>query len=992
MQLAADLLDATIDTRIAVLPSGAPDYQCAIIDTQRVHNDASLVDAEQLLGPGYFVLNVAVVQQVWIAPASSTAVPLTDEQLASVVETGFGRGAGGRVRFRSLLQDHPDFQTIIYNVEVLSQGWSTSAGPTMAPSSSPPSMQPSGAPTLMPSTASPVVTTSRPTLRPTFMVTTDTPTPFPTHNGPTSVESDNRQTVVLGVLAGGLLAILTGLCLLCCHCRRRTRDDESTQAPPDNAAESGSSSDDNVAGQLIPGVVNVSQNEHGDGLSLAESTLGPPAAALPLTKQPRLHEAGSTTTATTSSSETKRQSTAISGQVDSFDDESLYTSLSVPDKTQTMVITKLLPTDLHNTLDFEDDILFPMSGSVSESESEEHMKDQSSGPATPISESTRRASNLVGDFENDDDGSSFLPTSDEEKARARSMINTKGFDPFADDSSGSSSFTFGNVEPVENPIFGRRSYSHDDRSSPSNTTTSTNDAEQLLVGTMRTVEEHTAGDLIVHNDLSDAAPKSKMVKYRDRALSDDQKTNNKLLRSFLEDARSLADSKTSAARSRASRQSAPSRFHNYRKGMRTSGAKDLLADHLDLHAGKPRRGRSSMSVGAPPLPRAAKDTGDTRPRRPGKESPGKDGNVSNDSSSPTYRSRYLENLFKTRSPSPALLPPSPRPQTRSNKVAVVTVNSSDSEDDALLEAAHAKPPPPLSPCSTSTVPPSPTGHLGAHPRSDSIPSEDSVMHVDSESTGLPDTPASSPGLLGISEKGTGRMLKEDSSIDSDGLSNPWLFDVVEQTLGPRSSNADMESISGRSSRSGRSQKSGGRSHTRSRSLPRGRPRECSTNRSCSSSTRSRGEPLLAANKSSEMALEPKNLENDLRRLQLQIADVLQSEMDQVPGSNISVSTVSEGAAEQSKQLKKKKRQKTVVVVVPPGKLGIVLANRHDGKGTVVEKVPGSLNGMVAPLDKIVAVDEQDVTDMTVKEICDICASRASSERRLTFVKTVYTSD
>lgn len=150
--------------------------------------------------------------------------------------------------------------------------------------------------------------------------------------------------------------------------------------------------------------------------------------------------------------------------------------------------------------------------------------------------------------------------------------------------------------------------------------------------------------------------------------------------------------------------------------------------------------------------------------------------------------------------------------------------------------------------------------------------------------------------------------------------------------------------------------------------------------------------MLAVSKSSELALEPKNLENDLRRLQLQIADVLQSEMDQVPGSNISVSTVSEGGAEQSKQLKKKKRQKTVVVVVPPGKLGIVLANRHDGKGTVVEKVPGSLNGMVAPLDKIVAVDEQDVTDMTVKEICEICASRASSERRLTFVKTVYTSD
>jgi C-terminal processing protease CtpA/Prc len=59
------------------------------------------------------------------------------------------------------------------------------------------------------------------------------------------------------------------------------------------------------------------------------------------------------------------------------------------------------------------------------------------------------------------------------------------------------------------------------------------------------------------------------------------------------------------------------------------------------------------------------------------------------------------------------------------------------------------------------------------------------------------------------------------------------------------------------------------------------------------------------------------------------------------------------------------------VLVPPGKLGVILVNRHDGKGTVVSEIRdhSSLKGMlVSPGDKLVAVDGEDVlTGMVVSQ-------------------------
>jgi len=75
----------------------------------------------------------------------------------------------------------------------------------------------------------------------------------------------------------------------------------------------------------------------------------------------------------------------------------------------------------------------------------------------------------------------------------------------------------------------------------------------------------------------------------------------------------------------------------------------------------------------------------------------------------------------------------------------------------------------------------------------------------------------------------------------------------------------------------------------------------------------------------------------------------------------------------------------VTVVAPPGKLGIILANKTDSRGTVVSGVRTSsvLADSVHPGDRIVAIDGEDVSRMTVSEITTIMARKSEFERVLT---------
>jgi hypothetical protein len=217
-------------------------------------------------------------------------------------------------------------------------------------------------------------------------------------------------------------------------------------------------------------------------------------------------------------------------------------------------------------------------------------------------------------------------------------------------------------------------------------------------------------------------------------------------------------------------------------------------------------------------------------------------------------------------------------------------------------------------------------------------------------------------------------LKDDVSASSvsTGMSpNPWLFDTVEQTLGPRSVTADMESLSGKSNLSVRSPGSRSRVGT-------------------AESVASFGSRFSGLTQS-DISFAPRTFEHDLKRLEMQLAALDGDAM--TTSSSVGASSVT-GASFSSissrNRAPKISRKKRIVVLVPPGKLGVILANRHDGKGTVVSAVRdhSSLKGMLSPGDKLVAVDGEDVTGMVVSQITSLMASKAERERRLTVITSV----
>jgi len=197
--------------------------------------------------------------------------------------------------------------------------------------------------------------------------------------------------------------------------------------------------------------------------------------------------------------------------------------------------------------------------------------------------------------------------------------------------------------------------------------------------------------------------------------------------------------------------------------------------------------------------------------------------------------------------------------------------------------------------------------------------------------------------------------------------NPWLFDTVEQTLGPRSVTADMESLSGKSNIS---------------VLSPGKRSIIGSETSYTSRVYARSD---ASTPRSELV-------HDLKRLELQLAALDNNEPAATTASlcassitGASLSTVS--TRNRSTRISRKKR---IIVLVPPGKLGVILANRHDGNGTVISEVRehSALRGMLSPGDKLVAVDGEDVTGMVVSQITSLMASKAERERRLTVITSV----
>lgn len=260
---------------------------------------------------------------------------------------------------------------------------------------------------------------------------------------------------------------------------------------------------------------------------------------------------------------------------------------------------------------------------------------------------------------------------------------------------------------------------------------------------------------------------------------------------------------------------------------------------------------------------------------------------------------------------------------------------------------------------------------------------------------------------------------EGSSTDNSDneASESWLFDEVTGALGPRGIAADLESLSGRSNRSKNS--NGNKSHKSHKSRSR-RSRHSGTTRRHKSSSGDSVDSRTSRNSRyshrstksflSQMSEQSRSVANDLLRLEMQLAMVGSNDnRDDIPSrvGGGSVGGTSVGASSRVSRSGARKpstsqyrssptngqvpaisaatRRTKITVLAPPGKLGIILANKADSKGTVVSGVRTSsvLAEKISPGDRIVAIDGEDVSRMTVSEITTIMSRKADYDRTLT---------
>ncbi|CAJ1938300.1 unnamed protein product [Cylindrotheca closterium] len=257
------------------------------------------------------------------------------------------------------------------------------------------------------------------------------------------------------------------------------------------------------------------------------------------------------------------------------------------------------------------------------------------------------------------------------------------------------------------------------------------------------------------------------------------------------------------------------------------------------------------------------------------------------------------------------------------------------------------------------------------------------------------------------------VRSSDESDVSDNGAESWLFDGVAGALGPRGIAADLESLSGRSSRSKNSQ--GNRSHrsrhSRSRNSTARKPRTSNESTSSRESRHSRGSRYSHRSTRSfisQMSEQSRSVANDLLRLEMQLAMVGQENRDDIPVLGIGSSTVGRTAKggstardrsrgksySSSQRTKSSSKRSKVTVIAPPGKLGIILANKADAQGTVVSGVRSSsaLVDKISPGDRIIAIDGEDVSRITVSEITVIMSRKAEYERNLTVLTLNKSND
>eukprot|EP00593_Proboscia_inermis_P009601 CAMPEP_0171311566 /NCGR_PEP_ID=MMETSP0816-20121228/21842_1 /TAXON_ID=420281 /ORGANISM="Proboscia inermis, Strain CCAP1064/1" /LENGTH=158 /DNA_ID=CAMNT_0011796429 /DNA_START=312 /DNA_END=788 /DNA_ORIENTATION=+ len=150
----------------------------------------------------------------------------------------------------------------------------------------------------------------------------------------------------------------------------------------------------------------------------------------------------------------------------------------------------------------------------------------------------------------------------------------------------------------------------------------------------------------------------------------------------------------------------------------------------------------------------------------------------------------------------------------------------------------------------------------------------------------------------------------------------------------------------------------------------------------------------------------KSVAMDLMRLENQLAiaaSVVGDDMNQSPDainngngnflvhagttSNSARRHVSRRSKDNKNQTSSSSSSKILTIIAPPGKLGVVLGNKTNNLGTVVSDVrPRSiLQGKLHPGDALVAIDDVDVSHMTVNEITLLMSQKADVHRTLTLI-------
>jgi len=214
------------------------------------------------------------------------------------------------------------------------------------------------------------------------------------------------------------------------------------------------------------------------------------------------------------------------------------------------------------------------------------------------------------------------------------------------------------------------------------------------------------------------------------------------------------------------------------------------------------------------------------------------------------------------------------------------------------------------------------------------------------------------------------VRQDDGSDNSKEGNNPWLIEALTDTLGPPTRSADMESLGEKSRHSHRS-------HRSSRHL-----RRKSGNQKGGSSVGSKGSKTSLKSYRSQISKAnseaSKSVAMDLLRLESQLSMIGRTESN----AGASVNSRSTTASKRSRPVRN-----FIKINAPPGKLGVILANRTDKPGTVVSDIRKNspLYGKIFAGDRIVSIDGENVSMIPVSEITIIMARKAEFERLLTIL-------